>query len=183
MSEDGTIRGETTLTWGDHARLSMKPLAKGMTIFIVLAIVVFMVIRATALSDREWLLLLHDPLAALGAFARDIWPVLLTCVLAMLILMAGLYARAFHGFPHPNRRLSYEATRHGITTRDAADFALAVPWSNVTRAQKREHTILMQLATGGWRIIFLRAFAPEDREQILRWAQRKPDMPGSRSAT
>jgi hypothetical protein len=161
----------------------MRPLAKGMAIFIVLAVVVFMVIRAIASSDREWLLLHHDPLAALGAFARDVWPVLLTYTLGMLLLMIGLYARAFYRFPHPNRRISYEASKDGITTRDAANFALAVPWSNVIRVQNSRQMMRMQLATGGWRSVIWRGFALEDREQILRWAQQKPNMSASPEAT
>jgi hypothetical protein len=178
MNDDKTIFGETTMTWGDQARLSIRPLARGMAIFIVLAIVAFLITWAIAVSDGEWLLLRHDPIDALGGFVHDVWPVLLTCVLVMLILMTGLYARAFYRFPDANRRIIYEATKDHLTTRDAANFAFTMPWSMVVRVRNSGATMRMQLSAGIWRTVFLRAFAPEDREQILRWAQhRDVDQP------
>lgn len=35
----------------------------------------------------------------------------------------------------------------------------------------------MQLTTRAWRYLLWRAFAPEDRAQILRWAMRAKDEP------
>lgn len=172
MSVERAIHGEITLTWGDRARLSARPVVRYMLIFTVAATLVVLVVWATNLSDEEWLLLRHDPLSMLRNAAQDVGSVLAAGVAVMLALIVSFYARAFYRFPHPNRRISYEATKDRLVTRDAAGFALTVPWSNIVRVRNDKHMMRMQLASGGWRAVIWRAFAPEDREQILRWAQR-----------
>jgi hypothetical protein len=172
MSEDKTIRGETTMTWSDQARLSARTIIRFMLIFSVVEAVVFFVIWAMSSSDREWLRLRHDPLSALGLFAKDAWPIFVSCFVLLLMLLIGLFSWCFHRLPDANRRISYEASEDSLVTRDAANFALTVPWSMVIRVRNNDQLLHMQLAPGGWRTVFWRAFAPEDREPILRWAQR-----------
>jgi hypothetical protein len=172
MSAEKTIHGETMLTWRDQARLAARSVVRYMLIFTVAATFVVLVVWATNLSDEEWLLLRHDPLSMLRDAAQDVGPVLAAGVAVMLALLVSFYARAFYRFPHPNRRISYQATKDRLVTRDVAGFALTVPWSNVIRVHNGKHVLRMRHAAGGWRTVFWRAFAPEDREQILRWAEQ-----------
>jgi hypothetical protein len=173
MDEQRTIYGQTTMTWGDQARSLVPPVVRGMVIFSVLMIVGILIVWAIKCSDREWLLLHHAPFRALALVAADAWPFFLIAFVVMLAGVTGSCALAFHRLPYANRRLAYEVTRDRLITRDAANFALIVPWSATIRVRDGEHTMRLRLAAGGWRTVFWRAFAPADREQIMRWALLK----------
>jgi len=71
MSEDRTIRGETTMTWGDQARLSMRPVVRSMLVVSLAMAVTILLVWAITSSDSAWLLLRHEPFEALGLVARD----------------------------------------------------------------------------------------------------------------
>jgi hypothetical protein len=173
MDEQRTIYGQTTMTWGDQARSLVRPIVRAMAIFSVAMIAGILIVWAITCSDKEWLLLRHAPLRALALVAADAWPFFLIAFAVMLIAVTGCLAWAFHRLPHANRRLAYEVTKDRLITRDAANFALTVPWSAIIRVRNSERVMRLRLAAGGWRTVFWRAFAPADREQIARWALLK----------
>jgi hypothetical protein len=173
MDEQRTIYGQTTMTWGDQARSLVRPVVRAMAIFSVVMVVVILAVWAVTSSDHEWLLLRHAPLHALTHIAGGASPAFLIAFAVMLAGVTGSCAWAFHRLPDANRRLAYEVTRERLVTRDAANFALTVPWSAIIRVRNGEQTMRLRLATGGWRTVFWRAFVPADREQIMRWAMLK----------
>jgi hypothetical protein len=179
MDEQRTIYGQTTMTWSDQARSLVRPVVRAMAIFSVAMIVVILVVWAITCQDYEWLLLRHAPLRTLARVAAEAWPFFLIPFVVMLAGVIGSCARAFHRLPHANRRLTYEVTKDRLVTRDAASFALTVPWSAVIRVRNSEHVMRLRLAAGGWRTVFWRAFAPADRDQIARWAQAKGEDTGT----
>jgi hypothetical protein len=182
MSDEQTIRGQTTMTWADQARIMGRLIVRYLLIFIVLMTIALFMVWAATSSDRQWLLLRHQPLAALSDFAAQVWPILLGGFVLVLLLLIGAYARAFYRLPVRSRRLSYEVTSTSLVTRDDADFALTVPWSMVVRVRNSEYVMRIKLPAGIWRTVFWRAFAPDDRAQVLRWAQQTPQRAAATSA-
>lgn len=172
MSGERTIRGETVMRWEDQARYALRPILRAMAVFSVAMAAVLLLVWSTTSSDDDWLLLRHAPLAALMLVARDSWPFFTSGFALVLVLVLATQFWSFYRLADVNRRLSYEVTAQGITTRDAADFALSVPWSSVVEVRNSDHVMRVRLAAGGWRTVFWRAFAPEDRDQILSWAMR-----------
>jgi hypothetical protein len=169
MSEERTIVGGFTMTWADQARCAMWPVIRAVVAYTVLLVVVLLVVWAMVSSDRGRLL----PLSVLIGGVREAWPFFAGPFALVVVGLPGWYAWAFHRLSHCNRQLSYEATRDALTTRDAANFAFTVPWSSVIRVRNTEQVMRIRLASGGWRMIFWRAFTPEDREQVLNWARRE----------
>jgi hypothetical protein len=166
------IRGQVTLEWGDQVRFLARPYAKALSKYAAIMAVVFGGVWASTLPDEDWVRLRSEPLASLGHFVADAWPFYLGTFAVLALVMAGHSALSFHRYPHINRQLSYEATPAGLTTRDAADFALSVPWASVIRTRNTRRILHLQTVTRAWRHVLWRAFSPEDREQILRWATR-----------
>jgi hypothetical protein len=182
MADDITIRGQATLEWGDQIRF----LARRLTIVLLkIALVmapVFGVIWALDLSNQEWLALRTRPLASLGHFLADAWLAYFVtfALLALVVISQSFFA--FLRFPPVHRQLTYEVNATGILTRDAADFALMVPWASIVHTRDTPRILYMQTATRAWRYLLWRAFPPTERDQILRWATRKranePMSPG-----
>jgi hypothetical protein len=184
MSEGSVIRGQTIMTWADQARCSVRPVIRSIIIFAIGMTGALLIVWAIHSSDEEWLMLRHEPLHALGAFGRDVWKIFLACFLLLLVLLTCAYVRAFYRLPQPSRQIAYEATKDCLVTSDAADFALTVPWSSVIRVRNSGYIMRMKLAAGIWRFLFWRAFAPEDRDQVLRWArQTGKDLAGRSAAS
>jgi hypothetical protein len=173
MPDDITIRGQATLEWGDQIRFLARPVAKSLLIFAAFMVVMFGAIWALTLPDDDWLDLRASPLVSLGRFVADVWPFYLGTFTVLVVVMIGYYFFAFHRYPDVNRRLSYEVTATGILTRDAADFALMVPWASIVRTRNTERFLSLQTVTRAWRHVLWRAFTPADRDQILRWATRQ----------
>ncbi|HZC54602.1 MAG TPA: hypothetical protein VE396_00960 [Xanthobacteraceae bacterium] len=171
MPDDITIRGQATLEWGDQIRVLTRPVAKMLLRFAAFMVVMFGAIWALTLPDEEWLALRESPMSSLGRFVADVWPFYLGTFAVLVIVMIGHYFFAFRRYPHVNRQLSYEVTATGILTRDAADFALMVPWASIIRTRNTSRSL--QTVTRAWRHVLWRAFAPRDRDQILRWATRQ----------
>jgi hypothetical protein len=130
-------------------------------------------IWAIMLPDDRWLALRSEPLQSLFDFLADVWPIYLGVGVALVVLMIGRFCYGFTRFPHVNRQLSYEVTATGVTTRDAANFALTVPWASIIRTRNTDRALHIQMVTRAWRYLLWRAFTPEEREQILRWATRR----------
>jgi hypothetical protein len=174
MTERVTIRGEATLGYVDYFATQADKIIKFCVTAIMLSALVYAIAWAASSSDEEWFLLRHDPLSALAAFAGDVWKIwVVTGAVICLIPIASL-ARGFHHFPDVNRRLSYEADDNGLTIRDAANFALTIPWSAVIRVRFSKRLLKMQLTTRAWRYVLWRAFRDEDRERLMRLAERAP---------
>ncbi|MBR0717546.1 hypothetical protein [Bradyrhizobium liaoningense] len=172
MNDERTISGQTTMIWQDQARSVVRPIVRVMIMFSVGMSAALFLVWATSCSDDDWLLLRREPLAALVLAACDAWPFFAGCFVLVLVMLVGWYARGFSRVPEANRRIHYEATRHGLTTRDAANFALTVPWTSVVRVYNSDHTMQMVLVAGASRLVFWRAFAAEDRAQVLNWARQ-----------
>lgn len=172
MSEQRTIRGQTVMRWEDQARSALRPIVRYMILFSLAMIAALVLVWSITSSDEDWLLLRHEPRAAFALILRDSWPFFASGVALVLALLVAVHGWSFHHLPEPSRLLSYEANRDGIVTRDAADFALSVPWSSVVSVRSNDYMMRMRLAAGGSRVVFWRAFAPEDREQVLSWARR-----------
>ena len=173
ISNDIIIRGQATLTWGDQFRFVLRKLVQLLWKYAAVMTVPFVLIWALFLPDAQWLDLRAHPLAALGDFAADAWPFYLGTLAALIVLMIASSYVAFRRLPDANRKLSYEVDAKGILTRDAADFALTVPWSSVTRTRDTSRILYLKTVPGAWRYLPWRAFAPGDREQVLRWAARE----------
>ncbi len=173
MADDITIRGQVTLEWGDQFRFVMRKLISLLWKCAAAMAVLFGMIWALTLPDGQWLALRAHPLAALGDFAADVWPFYLGTLSALVIVMLGSSFAAFRRYPDVNRKLSFEVDAKGILTKDAADFALMVPWSSIVRTRNTSRILYMKTVPGAWRYLLWRAFAPEDRDQILRWATRQ----------
>jgi len=167
------IRGSATLEWSDQFRFLMRPFAKALARFGAIMALVFVAVWASTLSDQDWLDLRSAPLRSLGLFVADVWPFYAGTFGALVVVMAGHSCLAFLRFPHFNRQLSYEVNAAGVVTRDAAGFALTIPWASIIRTRDTRHALHLQMATRAWRYVLWRAFAPEDRDQILRWATRQ----------
>ena len=170
MSDDVTIRGQATLEWGDQFRFVTRKLTSVLWKYVIAMIVMFGMIWALTLPDEQWLALRVYPLASLVDFAADAWPFFLGPLLALIVLIVGSAYVAFRRFPDANRKLSYKASPKGILTKDAADFALMVPWTSIVRTRNTPRFLYLKTVPGAWRYLLWRAFAPEDRDQILRWA-------------
>lgn len=170
MSDDVTIRGQATLEWGDQLRFLTRRLSMPLLKLAAVITPVFGTIWAVTLPDEEWLDLRVHPLASLGDFVADAWPFYLGTSALLILLTIGQSFFAFRRFPQANRRLSYEVDAKGILTKDAADFALTVPWSSIVHTRNTSHYLHMKTLPGARRYLLWRAFAPADRGQILRWA-------------
>ena len=170
MSDDVTIRGQATLEWGDQLRFLTRRLTMPLWKLAAVITPVFGTIWAVTLSDDEWLDLRVHPLASLGDFVTDAWPFYLGTSALLILLTIGQSFFAFRRFPQANRRLSYEVDAKGILTKDAADFALMVPWSSIVHTRNTSRYLHMKTVPGARRYLLWRAFAPADRGQILRWA-------------
>jgi len=180
MSDDLIIRGQATLTWGDQFRFVMRKLVQVLWKYAVAMIVLFGLIWALTLPDEQWLALRAYPLASLGDFVADAWPFYLGTFAALIVVMIATSYVAFRRLPDVNRKLSYEVDAKGILTKDAADFALMVPWSSIVRTRNTSRFLYLKTVPGAWRYLLWRAFAPADREQILRWATReRANSPGA----
>ncbi len=171
-----TIHGQATLEWGDQVRFMVRPHAKALLRSAAIMVPLFGAIWASTLPDEDWVALRSAPLLSLGRFLADAWPFYFGTLAVLVVVMAGWSLFSFHRFPHLNRQLSYEVTATGVTTRDAANFALTVPWASIIRTRNTPRALHIQTVTRVWRYLLWRAFAPEDRDQILRWAagQRAP---------
>jgi len=167
------IRGQATLEWRDEVRFLARPYAKALLKYAAIMVLVFGAVWAFTLPDEDWIALRSEPLVSLGRFVADAWPFYLGTFAVLAVVMAGHSALSFHRYPHVNRQLSYEVTAAGLTTRDAADLALTLPWASIIRARNTRHALHLQTVTRAWRYVSWRAFAPEDRDQILRWATRQ----------
>jgi hypothetical protein len=170
MPDDVIIRGQATLEWSDQLRYVLRKLGKLLWLYAAIMPVVLGSIWALFLPDEQWLALRVYPLASLVDFAADAWPFFLGPLLALILLIVGSAYVAFRRFPDANRKLSYEASPKGILTKDAADFALMVPWTSIVRTRNTPRFLYLKTVPGAWRYLLWRAFAPEDRDQILRWA-------------
>jgi hypothetical protein len=73
---------------------------------------------------------------------------------------------AFVKMPQANRTIIYEIDAKAIVTRDAADFALAIPWRSVAAARETRELLFLTLSSGALRFIPWRAFAPQDRARL-----------------
>jgi len=175
MTDDTTIiRGNATLEWSDQLRLLVRPFAKALVKYGAIMVLVFAAVWAGTLPDQDWLGLRSAPLRSLGLFVADAWPFYAGTFGVLAAVMAGHSCLAFHRFPHINRQLSYEVNAAGVVTRDAAGFTLTIPWASIIRTRNTRHALHLQTVTRAWRYVLWRAFAPEDRGQILRWATRQP---------
>jgi hypothetical protein len=172
MPDDIVIRGHARLEWSDQLRFVLRKLGPMLWKCAVVITVMFAVIWALTLPDEEWLALRVFPLASLGDFVADAWPFFVATLVALVVLTIGSSYLAFRRFPDANLQISYEADVRGLLTRDAADFALMVPWSSITRARNTGRILYLKTVPGAWRYLLWRAFAPADRDQILRWATK-----------
>jgi hypothetical protein len=170
MPDDITIRGQATLEWGDQLRHVLRKLGKLLWLYAAIMPVVLSSIWALTLPDEQWLALRVYPLASLVDFVADAWPFFLGPLVALIVLIVGSGYVAFRRFPDANRKLSYEVSAKGILTKDAADFALMVPWTSIMRTRNTPRMLYLKTVPGAWRYLLWRAFAPQDRDQILRWA-------------
>jgi hypothetical protein len=170
MSDDITIRGQATLEWGDQLRFLTRKLGKLLWIYAAVMPVVLGLIWALTLPDDQWLALRVYPLASLVDFVADAWPFFLGTLVALIVVMVGSAYVGFRRFPDANRKLSYEVSAKGILTKDAANFALMVPWASIVRTRNTPRFLYLKTVPGAWRYVLWRAFAPEDRDRILRWA-------------
>jgi hypothetical protein len=184
MSDDVTIRGQATLEWGDQFRFAARKLTSALWKYVIAMIVMFGMIWALTLPDEQWLALRVRPLASLGDFVADAWPFFVGTLGALIAIMFASTYIAFLRIPHVNRRLTYEVDAKGILTKDAADFALMVPWASIVRSRNTPRVLYLKTVPGAWRYLLWRAFAPGDRDQILRWAshERADVSPGSHDA-
>jgi uncharacterized membrane protein (DUF485 family) len=173
MSDDIIIRGQATLTWSDQFRFVMRKLVQVLWKYAVAMIVLFGLIWALTLPDEQWLALRATPLASLRDFVADAWPFYFGTFAALIVVTIATSYVAFRRLPDVNRKLSYEIDAKGILTKDAADFALMVPWSSIVRTRNTQRFLYLKTVPGAWRYLLWRAFAPADREQILRWATRE----------
>jgi hypothetical protein len=174
MPDDTTvIHGHATLEWGDQIRFVAWPYAKSWLKLMAVALPLYGAIWAITLSDERWLALRSEPLRSFFDFVADVWPVYLGVGVALVILMVGRFCYGFARFPQVNRQLSYEVTANGVMTRDAADFALMVPWGSIIHTRNTGRALHIQMVTRAWRYLLWRAFTPEERDQILRWATRQ----------
>jgi len=172
MAEDITIRGQATLEWGDQIRFLARPLAR-----VLLGLATFMVVGlgavwALTLPDDQWLALRVHPLMSLERFVADIWPFYLGLFAFAVLVLVGRPFVTFLRFPNANHQLTYEVNANGILTRDAADFSIRVPWASILRTRNTARILYLHTSARRPRALLWRAFAPEDRDQILRWAQR-----------
>jgi hypothetical protein len=174
-----TIRGQATLEWGDQLRFLVRPYAKALLKYGAIMVAVFAAVWASTLSDQDWLGLRSEPLHSLGLFVADAWPFYVGTFGVLAVVMAGHSCLAFHRYPHINRQLAYEVNAAGLVTRDAAGFVLTMPWTSIIRTRNTPRALHLQTVTRAWRYLLWRAFAPEDRDQILRWATRQTAAPMS----
>ena len=172
MAEDITIRGQATLEWGDQIRFLVRPLARLLSGLAAFMVVAFGAVWALTLPDNQWLTLRAHPLMLLERFVADIWPFYLGLFAFAVLVLLGRPLVSFRLFPHANRQLTYEVNANGILTRDAADFSSRVPWASILRMRNTSRILFLQTSARRPRALLWRAFAPEDRDQILRWAQR-----------
>jgi hypothetical protein len=172
MTDDLIIKGQATLEWGDQLRFLLRRLRISLVMLAVVMTPVFGTIWAMDLSGQEWLELRAKPLAAFGDFLADAWLFYVFTFALLILVTIGHAFFAFRRFPRVNRQLAYEVDAKGILTRDAADFALTVPWSSIMRTRNTSRVLYLKTAPGAWRYLLWRAFAPADRAQILRWATR-----------
>ena len=180
MSDDTiTIRGQATLALSDQLRFAETTYAKTFLIGMALVVPLFGAIWAFTLSDADWIGLRTAPLHSLGHFVADIWPFYLAMAAWLVLATVGRTWWSFVRFPHVNRQLSFEVTAAGVMTRDAANFSLMVPWASIIRTRNTDHALYIQLVSRTWRYLLWRAFAPEDRDQILRWATRQHGAAGA----
>jgi hypothetical protein len=180
MSDDITIRGQAVLIWGDQFRFVLRKLVQIVWIYAAVMTLVFGSIWALTLPDKQWLALRVTPLASLRDFVADAWPFYLGTLVALIVIMIAVSYVAFRRLPDINRKLSYEIDAKGVLTKDAADFALMVPWSSIVRTRNTSRFLYLKTAPGAWRYLLWRAFAPADRAQILRWATREQaNSPGA----
>jgi hypothetical protein len=176
MSEETpVIRGQATIDWRDQARYLVRPYAKALAMYAAIMVLVFGAIWVFTLSDTGWIATRSEPLGALFLFIADVWPFYLGTFVVLALVMAGHGAVVFYRYPQVNRQLSFEVTAAELRTRDASDVVLAVPWTSVVRTRNTRHALYLQIVTRAWRYVPWRAFAPEDRDQILRWATRQRD--------
>jgi hypothetical protein len=168
-----TIRGQATIGWHDQARYLVRPYAKALATYAAIMVLVFGAIWAFTLPDEGWIALRSEPLGALFLFVADAWPFYLGTFAVLAVVMAGHSALAFCRYPQVNRQLSFEVTAAELTTRDAANVVLILPWTSVIRTRNTRQALYLQTVTRAWRYVPWRAFVPEDRDQILHWATRQ----------
>jgi hypothetical protein len=172
-NEITVIRGHATIGWRDQARYLARPYGKALAKYAAIMVVMFGAIWAFTLPDDAWIALRSEPLASLGRCIADIWPFYCGTFAVLALVMAGHSALAFRRYPQVNRQMSYEVTASGLITRDAAAVALTVPWTSVIRTRNTRQALYLQNTARGWHYLPWRAFAPEDRDRILRWARRQ----------
>jgi hypothetical protein len=150
MSDDIVIRGQAELTWGDQFRFVLRKLVPVLWIYVVAMTVMFGLIWALTLPDDQWLALRTYPLASLVDFAADVSPFYLGTLAALIAAMIGGSYVVFRRLPDVNRKLSYEVDAKGILTKDAADFALMVPWSSIVRTRNTSRVLYLKTVPGAW---------------------------------
>jgi hypothetical protein len=183
MPDDTTvIHGHATLEWGDQISFVVRPYTKAFLKYMAIALPLYFAIWAFTQSDDGWIALRYEPLGSFYSFLADVWPIYLGVGVALIAVMVGRFCYVFARFPHVNRQLSYDVTAEGVTTRDAANFALTVPWSSIIRTRNTKRALHIQMVTRAWRYVLWRAFTPDEREQILRWATRQGGVATSASS-
>ena len=126
-TSDGIIiRGQATLTWSDQFRFVLRKLTQYLWQYAAAIAVLYGLVWMLFLPDDAWLDLRAHPLAALGDFVTDAWPVYLGTLAALIVIAIASSYVTFRRFPDVNRQLSYEVDAKGILTKDAADFAVVV---------------------------------------------------------
>jgi hypothetical protein len=166
MSEAEIMRGQTTLTFLDHVRGWGRLIAKMTLISAALLAVALFLTWAAYLHDADWLRLREAPLAGLRDFALDAGPFFAGTLAAVdLVILAAIFG-AFVKMPQANRTIFYEIDDEAIVTRDAADFALTIPWRSVVAARESKQLLFLTLSSGALRFIPWRAFAPQERARL-----------------
>jgi len=113
-----------------------------------------------------WPYMREYPLWGVERFFSDMWLSAAIAVVGIPLLILAIHALQWRRFPAQNKAITYTVDTTGVLTTDAAGAGLNMPWSMVRRTRRTRSLFLMQLTTGAWRYLPMRAFATADHDRL-----------------
>jgi hypothetical protein len=173
------ISGSIVLTASDNLAFLFSRVSRLLLIAFLTSTTIAGVIWLLAMSNRQSAQLRDNPLLGLKTFVIDMFPVIFGYIGLFLAIIVFFSWLAFSRMPTANRQLTYHADAEALRTSDNAGAVLTLPWALVRRTRVTKKLLLMQLSTRAWRFLPLRAFAVDDQQRVIAFAQRSAATPGS----
>lgn len=165
------ISGTVTLTSADNTRILFVHLRRLIGVLPLFLAIVFSAVGIVGIGLDDRLSLREDPAAAVSTMIRELWPFMAGSLILILMIVIVLNAIKWTRYPASDKIITYVADETGITTSNAADASVHVPWSMIGHRRKTKHYIIMKTTAGAWRFVPLRAFSPDDGTRLWQLAE------------